>query len=258
LEAGGDSGSDAKWGGQKRFAFPESVALNRAVSQSQVERLREIMARLRAPDGCPWDREQTHATLSPYLIEECCELLDAIDRNDSAHMEEELGDVLLQVVFHAQLAAEAGRFDLEGVARSIADKLVRRHPHVFGEGRLATSGEVLQQWEKIKAGEKGGAPDGPTPLVKDLPPTLSALRRAHDTYRELAKKQALPRDRGVFDEAAAAQLAAALDETTAGRKLFELVAACRHAGIEPETALRQQIARVVAAAEADRAASAAS
>jgi XTP/dITP diphosphohydrolase/tetrapyrrole methylase family protein/MazG family protein len=223
------------------------------VSQSQVERLREIMARLRAPDGCPWDREQTHATLAPYLIEECCELLDAIDRSDFVHMEEELGDVLLQVVFHAQLAAETGRFDLEAVARGIADKLVRRHPHVFGEQRLNTSGEVLQQWEKIKATEKGARPDTEPPLVKALPPTLSALRRACDTYKELAKKQALPTDRASHDESTVVAVSANLDEASAGRKLFELAAACRHAGVDPETALRRHTAKVVEAAERERA-----
>lgn len=219
----------------------------RCVNQdvSQLERLREIMARLRAPGGCPWDREQTHASLSPYLIEECCELLDTIDRQDFPHMAEELGDVLLQVVFHAQLAEEAGRFDLETVARGIADKLVRRHPHVFGEGTLQTSDEVLDQWNRIKAAEKGADPTAPQPLVKALPPTLSALRRAYDTYKELAKKNALPKDKAVHDEAAVAELAAGLDETTAGRKFFELVAACRQAGLEPETALRRHVTRIV-------------
>jgi uncharacterized protein YabN with tetrapyrrole methylase and pyrophosphatase domain len=221
-------------------------------SQSQVERLREIMARLRAPDGCPWDREQTHASLAPYLIEECSELLDAIDRSDFPHMEEELGDVLLQVVFHAQLAAEVGRFDLESVARGIADKLVRRHPHVFGEQRLNTSAEVLQQWEKIKAAEKGEVADAPQALVKTLPPTLSALRRAYDTYKELAKKRALPGDRAVHDEDAVAFAARGLSEHEAGRKFFELAAACRHVGIDPETALRKHVAKVTDAAEQER------
>jgi XTP/dITP diphosphohydrolase/tetrapyrrole methylase family protein/MazG family protein len=227
-------------------------------SQSQVERLRDIMARLRAPDGCPWDREQTHASLAPYLVEECSELLDAIDRNDFPHMEEELGDVLLQVVFHAQLATEAGRFDLEAVARGIADKLVRRHPHVFGDQKLNTSGEVLHQWEQIKAAEKGADPAAPAPLVKALPPTLSALRRAYDSYRELAKKNALPADPAVHDEAAVATRARGLDEVAAGRALFELAAACRQAGLDPETALRKHCARVIAAAEQSRAAGAGS
>lgn len=208
------------------------------------------MARLRAPGGCPWDREQTHATLAPYLMEECCELLDAIDRGDLDHMREELGDVLLQVVFHAQLASESGHFDLEDVARGIADKLVRRHPHVFGEGKLDTSGEVLRQWEQIKKAEKGIAQDAPEPLVKPLPPALPALRRAHDVYKALAKKQALPTASGVHDEFAVERLAAHLDEAEAGRRFFELAAACRRIGVDPETALRKHINQVIEAAEA--------
>ena len=207
------------------------------------------MARLRAPEGCPWDREQTHATLAPYLIEECCELLDAIDREDFPHMCEELGDVLLQVVFHAQLASESGRFDLEEVARGIADKLVRRHPHVFGEGKLDTSGEVLRQWEQIKRAEKGLSADAPEPLVKPLPPALPALRRAHDVYKTLEKKQALPTASGVHDEFAVERIAAQLTEEDAGRRLFELAAACRRIGVDPESALRRHTLRVVQAAE---------
>jgi MazG family protein len=222
----------------------------RGVSQSEVERLREIMARLRAPAGCPWDQEQTHASLAPYLIEECCELLDAIDRGDFPHMCEELGDVLLQVVFHAQLASEAGRFDLEAVARGIADKLVRRHPHVFGEGKLETSDQVLRQWDQIKKAEKGEAHDAPEPLVKPLPPALPALRRAHDVYKQLAKKKALPNSHDVHDEFAIERLAGDLDEAAAGRRLFEIAAACRRAGIDPESALRKHINCVIAAAEA--------
>jgi MazG family protein len=214
------------------------------------------MARLRAPGGCPWDREQSHATLAPYLIEECCELLDTIDRADFPHMREELGDVLLQVVFHAQLAEEAGRFDLEDVAREISDKLVRRHPHVFGDIALETSSEVLHQWEQIKKAEKvekgQASADEPEPLVKHLPPALPALLRAFDVYKQLSKKKALPAADGVHDEQLVAQLATGLDEATAGRRLFEIVAACRRVGIDPESALRRHTATVIAAAERER------
>lgn len=241
----------AKTRGQSGPSAPSPAPVN---DESQVQRLRGIMARLRAPGGCPWDREQTHASLAPYLIEECCELLDTIDRADFPHMREELGDVLLQVVFHAQLAQEAGRFDLEDVAREICDKLVRRHPHVFGEGRLETSSEVLHQWDKIKAAEKPAAPGAPQPVVKNIPPALPALRRAHDVYKQLVKKHAVPSANEVHDEAAVMQLASGLDEATAGRRLFEIAAACRRAGIDPESALRRHTARVIDAAEREHAA----
>jgi len=112
---------------------------------SAIEELRLTIARLRGPGGCPWDQEQTHGTLVRCLIDEVSELIDTIDRLDFPHMREELGDVLIQVVFHAQLAEEAGHFDLEAVAREVNDKLIRRHPHVFGEGRLDTSDEVITQ-----------------------------------------------------------------------------------------------------------------
>jgi len=115
-----------------------------------IEELRQTMARLRAPDGCPWDREQTHQTLARCLIDECSELLDTIDRNDIPHMREELGDVLIQVVFHAQLAAERGDFTFDDVAREINAKLVRRHPHVFGTGKADNAAEVVEVWEKVK------------------------------------------------------------------------------------------------------------
>lgn len=120
--------------------------------------LLDIMARLRAPGGCPWDREQTHASLLPYLVEETHEFIDAAEQGEPAAMREELGDVLLQVVFHAQVAREAGTFDIEGVIQDIAAKLVRRHPHVFAEASgVDTADKVTAQWDEIKKAEKNGA-----------------------------------------------------------------------------------------------------
>src|ERR1051326_1261532 len=113
-------------------------------------RLVDIMARLRGPGGCPWDREKTPATLRPYLLEEAYEVLDALDRGDPGAIRDELGDLLLQVVFHAQLASEAGDFSIGDVARAIADKLVRRHPHVFGETQVRDAQEVVRNWTRIK------------------------------------------------------------------------------------------------------------
>ena len=124
----------------------------------EFDRLTQIMAQLRAPDdGCPWDKEQTHATLRAYLIEESAEVLDAIERGDPRHLCEELGDLLLQVVFHAQIAAEAGEFTIEDVARTINEKLVRRHPHIFGDARADDAQTVKANWDKIKATGKSRA-----------------------------------------------------------------------------------------------------
>lgn len=206
------------------------------------------MARLRAPGGCPWDIEQTHQSLAVCLIEECAELLDTIDRLDMEHMREELGDVLIQVVFHAQLAEEKGLFDLEAVAREINDKLIRRHPHVFGTGKLDTAEQVVVQWEQIKATEKkNGQQPVATGVFKRQPPALPSLLNALEVYKQVHKKKLPAGD--VIDEAHVAQLADGLTEADAGRRLFELAAACRRAGIDPESALRRETLRVTGEVE---------
>ena len=151
---------------------------------SAIEDLCRTMARLRAPDGCPWDREQTHQTLARCLIDECSELLDTIDRNDLPHMREELGDVLIQVVFHAQLAAERGDFNFDDVARAINAKLIRRHPHVFGTGQADTSAKVIEIWENVKTQEKAAAGQTEAIVFKPLPPRLPALMFAEDVDRK--------------------------------------------------------------------------
>jgi len=215
---------------------------------SAIDELRQTMARLRAPDGCPWDREQTHQTLARCLIDECSELLDTIDRNDLPHMREELGDVLIQVVFHAQLAAERGDFDFDDVARAINDKLIRRHPHVFGNGRADNSAEVIEVWEKVKATEKAAAGQTESALFKPQPPRLPALMFAEAVWKQMEKKQ-LSAGGGV-DTAQVAALGRQLDEATLGRRLFELAAAARARGLDPEGALRKECARVMHDAEA--------
>jgi XTP/dITP diphosphohydrolase/tetrapyrrole methylase family protein/MazG family protein len=210
---------------------------------SAIDDLRRTMARLRAPDGCPWDREQTHQTLTRCLIDECSELLDTIDRNDIPHMREELGDVLIQVVFHAQLAAERGEFDFDDVAREINEKLIRRHPHVFGNGRADTSAQVIEVWEKVKAGEKAAAGRVDSAVFKHLPPRLPALMFAEEVWKQIGKRQ-LPAS-GVIDTARVQELARQLDEATLGRRLFELTAAARSRGLDPEGALRLEATRVM-------------
>src|SRR4051812_949234 len=217
---------------------------------SAIEDLKATMARLRAPDGCPWDREQTHATLVRCLIDEVSELIDTIDRRDYPHMREELGDVLIQVVFHAQIASEQGLFDFEDVARDINEKLIRRHPHVFGTGRLETSEQVIAEWEKIKATEKKNGPvqDGAR-IFKELPPRLPALMFAEAIWKQIEKKQ-LAAD-GLVDTSQVRALSGRLDEASLGKMLFELAAAARAQGLDPEGALRLHATKVMQQVEAE-------
>jgi tetrapyrrole methylase family protein/MazG family protein len=147
-----------------------------------IRRLLQIVARLRGPGGCPWDREQTHRSIRHNLIEECYEVLEALDAGDTAAFKEELGDLLMQVVFHSQMAGERGRFGFDDVAKAIADKLVRRHPHVFGPGRLKTSAEVLRQWEAIKRDEKRASS-----IISGIPKHLPALLKADKIQRKVAR-----------------------------------------------------------------------
>lgn len=152
-----------------------------------------VQKRLLAPGGCPWDREQTHETLRPYLIEEAYEVLDALDSGDAEHIAEELGDLLLQVVFHAQLGAEAGRFDISDVIEHIHNKLVRRHPHVFGQVKADTAEQVVRNWEELKAEEKrgkksgGGKKDAPGSALDGVPRTLPALMEGYQLSRKASK-----------------------------------------------------------------------
>lgn len=216
---------------------------------SAIDDLRKTMARLRAPDGCPWDREQTHASLVRCLIDEVSELIETIDHGDYPHMREELGDVLIQVVFHAEIAAEQGHFTFDDVARDINDKLVRRHPHVFGEGRLETSEQVITEWERIKATERK---NGPAPVAgavfKALPPRLPALMFAEAVWKQIEKK-ALPAA-GSVDAAQVAELSRELDDAELGRRLFALAAAARARGLDPEGALRRHATGVMRDVEA--------
>jgi XTP/dITP diphosphohydrolase/tetrapyrrole methylase family protein/MazG family protein len=210
-----------------------------------IDLLLATTARLRAPDGCPWDREQTHRTLCDCLVEEVAELVQAIDRDDVANLREELGDLLFHVAMHAQMAAEAGQFTFDDVAQEVNEKMLRRHPHVFGDGaKLGSSDAVVTQWEQIKLKEKGAKK--PT-VFKELPPSLNALLTAREVWKQIRKKQL---DAGATVEVARVEAQSqGLTEDSAGSRLFELVAACRDAGIDPDSALRRHTARVVAEAE---------
>jgi MazG family protein len=203
-----------------------------------------VQARLRAPDGCPWDREQTHRTLARHLLEETHELLEAIDRGDDAELRDELGDLLLQVTFHAQIAADEGRFDIDDVADGLVAKLVHRHPHVFGDVAVADADQVLVNWEKLKAEETGGR----KAVDEDIPATLPALARAAKVQRRAAGwgfawrdvASALAKLREEVEElAAAANDVPERAEEELGDVLLATVAVGRMLGLDAESALRR-------------------
>jgi tetrapyrrole methylase family protein/MazG family protein len=241
------------------------------MSQS-FDRIAEIMATLRAPGGCPWDRKQTHESLRPYLLEEAYEVLETIDQGDFRKLKEELGDVLLQVLFHSQIAAEAGAFTIEEVMNQLGDKLVRRHPHVFqrpADGQPGmNSDQVLHRWEEIKRAEREES--GQTgSVLQDVPKTLPALLRAYQVQARAARvgfdwpdnAQGLEQVSTKIDEelselrraihTAAGEepgLSSDREDTRTSRQaleaefgdvLFSLVNFARHLKLNPEDALRQ-------------------
>jgi tetrapyrrole methylase family protein/MazG family protein len=204
------------------------------------------MARLRGPDGCPWDREQTHRSLARHLLEETHETLEAIDDDDRDRLREELGDLLLQVVFHAQMSADDGAWDVDDVAEGIVRKLIRRHPHVFGEVEVSGADEVLVNWERIKAEEKGHG--RPARIEDDIPPTLPSLARAAKVQRRAAGWGFEWRSVGAAMDALreeVEELARVEDPTEAeaeiGDVLFATAAVARKHGVDAESALRRTI-----------------
>jgi tetrapyrrole methylase family protein / MazG family protein len=205
----------------------------------------KVMARLRGPNGCPWDREQTHETLGRHLLEESHELLEAIDRGDSDAIRDELGDLLLQVVFHAQMAADDDRWDVDEVALGLVEKLVHRHPHVFGDVEVSGSEEVLTNWEKLKAEERSA----PRAAVDDeIPATLPALARAAKVQRRAAGwgfewRTSEAAMAALREEVEGLATAASPDEAEEeiGDVLFSTVALARKLGVDAETALRRTI-----------------
>jgi XTP/dITP diphosphohydrolase len=209
---------------------------------SELQRLVEVMDRLRSPGGCPWDAEQTHESLIKYLLEESYEFIDSVDAKDREGMREELGDVLLQVYFHSRMAQDhpTDPFSIEDVARGIADKLIRRHPHVFEDLQVSGTEEIIDNWEEIKAKEKGrtSALDGVALAQPALPLVEKLLYRA-EKYRvnvELTKYQS--------DKPATVE--------SVGEALASIIAWARDNEIDPENALRlygRQIAEQIKAAE---------
>jgi MazG family protein len=223
-------------------------------AREAIDELLAIMARLRDPkDGCPWDVEQTFQTIAPYTIEEAYEVADAIERNDHRQLCDELGDLLLQVVFHAQMAREAGLFEFEDAVRAISDKLRRRHPHVFGMDRIASAQEQTRAWESHKARERG-AGQGGTSVLDDVPIGFPALMRAAKLGKRAASvgfdwpdwrgpRAKIDEELQELDQAKASDHAPERIAAEIGDLLFAVVNLARHFGVDPEAALKGSNAR---------------
>lgn len=228
-------------------------------AREELQSLINTIWRLRQPDGCPWDRKQTHASIAKNMIEEAYEAVDCIEDDDVAHLREELGDVLMQVVLHAQIAADAGEFTMADVAREIDEKLIRRHPHVFGEREAATSAdEVLDIWDKVKLAEKeardadaAAASERPDGLLDGVPRSLPALMQAQKVSRKAAAVgfewdtvadvwEKVAEERAEYE---AEPLGSAAREAEFGDLLFALVNVARKEGIDAESALRASTAK---------------
>ena len=196
--------------------------------------LLKVMARLRSPTGCPWDREQTHKTICRHTIEEVYELIDAVDAKDDYEMAEELGDLLLQVVFHCQMAKERGAFDFEKVCRLIVEKLVRRHPHVFGKTKVKDVDEVWANWEKIKTAEKQGTKHARHSALDGIPKHLPALLRAEKLVKKARKAKILP---------GGSRPGRRLTQTALASQLFALAELAQGQGWSAEDLLGSEIKR---------------
>jgi MazG family protein len=224
------------------FTLPPPLPLAEQEGQT-FTRAVALMGRLLAEDGCPWDREQSFSSLRRYVLEEACEVIDAIDEGDPAHLAEELGDLSLQVIFLAELARRQGTFGPDDVLRILCEKLVRRHPHVFGDACAADAAAVLTQWEAIKVQERGTKP-----LLGGIPRSLPALSRAH-LFSSRAATVGFDWPDASGSRAKVAEELAELDEASEGGDLaaihhevgdllFAVVNFARHLGVEPEAALR--------------------
>lgn len=210
--------------------------------KSALDELLQIMARLRSPTGCPWDREQTHRTLRFHAVEEVYELMDAIEAGDDHEMAEELGDLLLQVVFHCQLARERGAFDFNQVCRLISEKLIRRHPHVFGATKVKTVEGVWKQWEQIKKAEKHGTQHARPSALDGIPKHLPALLRAEKLIKKARKAGLALEPEGRVGSSAKSKRNSIqrLNRSAIGIELFGLVSKAQARGWSAEDLLRAE------------------
>jgi MazG family protein len=199
--------------------------------KSAVNELLRVMARLRGPDGCPWDLEQTHGTLCRHAIEEVYELVDAIEAGDDESMADELGDLLLQIVFHCQMASERGAFNFETICRLLVEKLIRRHPHVFGDATADTAAAVWAQWDRIKQGEKAGTRHARVSALDGIPRHLPALMKAEKLVKKARKAGLISRE-GTLRSKTRQEL---------GACLFDLAAEAQRKGWSAEELLRAEI-----------------
>lgn len=193
------------------------------------------MARLRAPDGCPWDREQDHRTLRQHAVEEVYELMDAIEVGDDEEMAEELGDLLLQVVFHCQMANERGAFDFDGVARRLVTKLIHRHPHVFGDAQARTAAAVWEQWDRLKHVEKKGTRHERASALDGIPAHLPALMRVQKLWKKASRARLTDKRTGSGRRAETKRQIA--------EALFGLASVCQDQGWSAEELLRAEAKR---------------
>lgn len=202
---------------------------------SAVEELLRVMRKLRSPTGCPWDREQSHQSIRFHAVEEVYELMDAIEAGDDREMLEELGDLLLQVVFHCQLGRERGAFDLEQVARHVTEKLIRRHPHVFGNAKVKDVAAVWTQWEIIKRAEKAGTKHARPSAFDGIPKHLPALLRVEKLVKK-ARKAGIALDREP-------KRANSLSRSAMAKELFRLASQAQQCGWSPEALVRSEAKR---------------
>lgn len=210
-----------------------------------IDELLDVVRRLRGPKGCPWDRQQTHKSLRYHLIEEAYEVVDSIDANDDRSLEEELGDVLLHVALHSQIAKERGVFDFHAVTRRLVKKLIFRHPHVFGSRRIRSANAVLAQWDRLKAAEKKSQGKTQTSALDGIPRYLPALERAQKLWKKAIKANLVSPDSKPKRRLECGHMPKALprSQRAIGKALFDLACCCQERGWRAEDLLRQEIKR---------------